>query len=84
MCRKLLREYQDAFASMYASSLGVNPEGISVNDSMSVSEMRKAISSATNTMNIGVAPAYTFNGNADEEDDFVFYGDSDVDGMVTM
>ena len=82
MCRKLLREYQDAFASMYASSLGVNPEGISVSDTMSVSDMRKAISSATNTMNIGTAPSYTFNGN--EDDDFIFYGDSDVDGMVTM
>lgn len=82
MCRKLLREYQDAFASLYASSLGVNPEGISVSDTMSVSDMRKAISSATNTMNIGTAPRYTFNG--DEDDDFIFYGYSDADGMVTM
>ena len=87
MCRKMLREYQDAYASMYAASLGINPDGISVNDNMSVSEMRKTISSATNTANIGVAPRFTcFDENEIDNQDaeFNFYGDFDVDGMVTM
>lgn len=81
-CRKMLREYQDAYASMYAASLGVNPDGISVNDAMSVSEIRKAISSATNSMNIGVAPG--FSGCDNEDGDFLFYGDYNPDGMVTL
>lgn len=84
MCRKMLREYQDAYASMYAASLGINPDGISVNDDMSVSEMRKTISSATNTMNIGVTPRYTGCEDFDDSEDYNFYGDYDVDGMVTM
>lgn len=81
-CRKMLREYQDAYASMYAASLGINPDGISVNDAMSVSEIRKAISSATNSMNIGVAPSFTDCDSDDE--DFLFYGDYNPDGMVTL
>lgn len=81
MCRKLLREYQDAYASMYAASIGIDPDGISVRDDMSVSEMRKTISSATNTVNIGVAPSVV--GDC-EDDNYDFYADYDVDGMVTM
>ena len=81
MCRKLLREYQDAYASMYAASIGIDPNGISVRDDMSVSEMRKTISSATNTVNIGAAPAMV--GDC-EDDNYDFYADYSVDGMITM
>lgn len=81
MCRKLLREYQDAYASMYAASIGIDPNGISVRDDMSVSEMRKTISSATNTVNIGAAPSMV--GDC-EDDNYDFYADYNVDGMITM
>jgi regulator of replication initiation timing len=55
--RKALHEYQDAYAAMYAAQLGINPDGISVTDDMSVTDLRKLISSATNTANIPAAPS---------------------------
>lgn len=83
-CRKMLHEYQDAYASMYAASLGIDPAGISVSDNTSVSEIRNAISSATNTSNIGVRPAFTGDYEDDEDYDFDMYASDEFSGMITM
>ena len=83
-CRKMLHEYQDAYATMYAASLGIDPSGISVSDDTSVSEIRNAISSATNTSNIGVRPAFTGDYEDDEDYDFDMYASDEFGGMITM
>lgn len=83
-CRKMLHEYQDAYASMYAASLGIDPSGISVSDDTSVSEIRNAISSATNTSNIGVRPSFVDEYNEDEDYDFDMYASDEFGGMITM
>ncbi|MCM1362775.1 MAG: hypothetical protein NC235_12880 [Clostridiales bacterium] len=67
-CKNVLRSYQSAYVSIYASALGVNPDSISFSDTTSVSELQKAISGAANTANIPstvmVEPFY-----ADDMDD---------------
>lgn len=69
-CREMLRAYQDAYSSIYASALGVNPHSISFTDSTSVTELQKMIASATNTANlpstVTVEPVFY---NSDESDD---------------
>lgn len=74
-CKSLLRSYQDAYASMYSSALGVNLGPLSINSSTSVNELQKLIGGATNTVNmpstVTVEPVYL--------------ADEDVDGdLVTM
>lgn len=70
-CKNALRSFQAAYASVYASALGVNPESISFSDSTSVSELQNMISSATNTVNLPstmmVEPMYI----DDEDDDLI-------------
>lgn len=67
-CKNALRSYQSAYASIYASALGVNPDSVSFCDTTSVSELQKLISGATNSANIPstvtVEPFY-----ADDTDD---------------
>ena len=73
--RKALHEYQDAYAAMFAAQLGINPEGISVTDEMSVEELRNRISGATNTCGIPAAP----------DVDISYIGDSTAsDDLITL
>ena len=51
-CRELLRSYQKAYSSIYASALGINPDSVSFSDSTSVAELQKMIAGATNTVNL--------------------------------
>lgn len=43
-CKKLIAEYQDAYANLYATAIGVNLEALPVTASTSVQELRTAIS----------------------------------------
>ena len=54
--RRSLHQYQDAYAAMYAASIGADPTGIHVDDSTDVSELRRRIESATNSANITAVP----------------------------
>ena len=66
-CKKQLRTYQEAYASIYASAMGVNPESISISDSSSVEEVERQIESATNTVNVAVAPDVEMFDFSDED-----------------
>ncbi len=74
--RKSLHEYQDAYAAMYAASLGVDPTGIKVDDKTGVRELCRRIESATNTANIAAAPAIS--------DIIVDDSTDDISDIVTM
>lgn len=70
-CREMLRAYQEAYSSIYASALGVNPHSISFTDSTSVTELQKMIASATNTANlpstVTVEPVFYSSDESDDE-----------------
>ena len=53
---KLLEEYQEAYAELYASVIGVHLDSITVNASTSVKELKAKITNGTSTSNIPVAP----------------------------
>ena len=57
--RKSLHDYQDAYASMYAASLGVDPDGIQIDDNTSVIELCQRIESSTGAASIPAVPAIT-------------------------
>lgn len=57
--RKSLHDYQDAYAAMYAASLGVDPDGISVDDSTSVIELSERIRSSTGLAGMAATPEIT-------------------------
>lgn len=57
--RKSLHDYQDAYASMYAASLGVDPDGITIDDTTSVVELCRRIESATGAASIAAVPEIT-------------------------
>lgn len=69
--RKALHEYQDAYAAMYAAQLGVDPDGISVDDKTTVADLRKRISSATSTANIPAIPDIADVGDSFNGDDII-------------
>ncbi len=68
--RSALRSFQNAYANVYATALGVHIDSISISDSTSVAELQKIIDGATNTVNIPstsmVEPAFI----SDEDDDY--------------
>ena len=70
-CKEMLRAYQEAYSSIYASALGVNPNSISFTDSTSVAELQKRIAGATNTVNlpstVTVEPLFYDCDEADDE-----------------
>lgn len=69
---KLIEEYQDAYASIYANALGVGLDSISVTASTSVEELKDIINNGTSTVNI---PA-----NLDTFDDVdILNDDTDTD-----
>ena len=51
-CRKLLAEYQDAYADIYANAVGVHLDNISVSESTSVSDIRSMISGSTSIQTV--------------------------------
>lgn len=53
---ELVEQYQEAYAELYASVLGVHLANIPVNASTSVEELKQKINSGTSTCNIAVAP----------------------------
>lgn len=67
----LVEQYQQAYADLYASALGVHLYNISINASTTVDELKEKISSGTSTCNIPVAPAIDDSIDIvdDEEDD---------------
>lgn len=67
----LVEQYQQAYADLYASALGVHLSNISINASTTVDELKEKISSGTSTCNIPVAPAIDDSIDIvdDEEDD---------------
>ena len=48
-CQQTLRSYQNAYAELYASALGVNPDNLSITATTTVQELKDMIHSATNT-----------------------------------
>lgn len=51
-CKERLSSYQEAYATMYACALGVNPQSVPYTDATSVEELQKSLESATNTVNL--------------------------------
>ena len=47
-CKKMLTEYQDAYASLYSSALGVDLKNITVTATTSVDELQRSISGTIN------------------------------------
>ena len=75
-CKALLREYQDGFASLYCSAIGVDPTAISFTDATTINQMKKMISSATNTANIPAMVStdtmyVSFDDGVDYEDEMI-------------
>lgn len=54
-CQQTLRSYQNAYAELYASALGVNPDSLSITATTTVQELKDMIHSATNTAGMGSA-----------------------------
>lgn len=65
---KMLKEYQRAYAQLYASAVGVDLDKVPIEASTSVRELKKIIA-GTNTANIPVAPATEFVEVIDEIDE---------------
>ena len=70
----LVQEYQDAYANMYASAVGVNLEGVSVTASTTVKELQSMITGSINHPQMAVT--------ATEQLDVV--DDIDSDGIITV
>lgn len=66
---KLIADYQDAFATLYANAIGVGLDSVSVTASTSVDELKNMISQGTSTSGIPVAPSYAYDEEYDYEDD---------------
>ena len=65
---KMLLQYQQAYANIYASALGRHVSNLTVNSATSVKDLQSMILSGTNTS--GMAPNPDFNDEFIEEDDF--------------
>ena len=77
--KKIISEYQEAYASLYATAIGVSIDAdVEVHSNTSVSQLQKIIS-ATNTCNIASQPELMADDTLYEED----IADSD-DTLVTM
>ena len=76
---KMLLEYQQAYANIYASALGRHVSNITVNSATSVKDLQSMINSSTNTSNIAPVPDVRMPEEeifSDEEDDFI---DDEID-----
>lgn len=52
----LVEQYQDAFASLYASAVGVRADSITITSSTTVEELKQLIDGSTSTCNIAAVP----------------------------
>ena len=70
---KVIAEYQDAYAYLYATAIGAPLDNISVTASTSVDELKSIISGGTSTANISARPDVTpvTIMDADSDDDIV-------------
>lgn len=55
----LVADYQNAYAELYASIVGVDPNGIVVDTMTSVDELKQSIMNSTSTSNISINPDFT-------------------------
>lgn len=70
---KLVEEYQNAYATLYASAIGVRPESVKVTSTTSVKELQSVIGSSTlNSQTSDITPTYSDILSEDE------------DGLVTI
>lgn len=74
--QKIIADYQDAYASLYATAIGANLENISVTASTSVEELKDIIRCSTSTSNI---PAALYVDDAADEVDIVDPNDTGSD-----
>lgn len=65
----LVEQYQDAFASLYASAIGVRADSISITSTTSVDELKQLIDGGTSTCNIAAMPDTNIDQIVDEEVD---------------
>lgn len=77
----MLQQYQDAYATLYASILGVNCDSISITASTSVDELKSAISQSTNTANIPALSDMTMPIDIVDDENDDYFDDED---MVTL
>ena len=63
----LVEQYQDAFASLYASAVGVRADSITINASTTVEELKQLIDGSTSTCNIAAVPDMHIDQLVDDE-----------------
>ena len=63
----LVEQYQDAFASLYASAVGVRADSITITSSTTVEELKQLIDGSTSTCNIASVPDMNINQIIDDE-----------------
>ena len=66
-CKKMLAEYQDAYANLYSSALGVDLKNITVTATTSVDELQRSISG---TINASLDDAFTEPMHVDAYEDY--------------
>lgn len=76
-CEKLLAEYQDAYADIYANALGVHLDSLPVSASTSVSDIRNMISGS-----VSLKPSTQLTSEPTSED-LMSYGDDDSE-LITL
>lgn len=77
--QKIIADYQDAYASLYATAIGANLENISVTASTSVDELKDIIRCSTSTSNI---PTMPYVDDAEEVD--IVDPDTTGNGIATL
>lgn len=77
---KLIFEYQQAYADLFANALGVHLENLSITASTSVSDLRKMISGGTSTSNMMSGDMMELEGSVIEDDDALEEFTPDEDG----
>lgn len=63
----LVEQYQDAFASLYASAVGVRADSIAITSSTTVEELKQLIDGSTSTCNIAAVPDMHIDQIVDDE-----------------
>lgn len=77
--QKLVSQYQDAYANLYASALGVRLDGVSITASTDVNQLKAIITSASS---ISSSPE-PFSEQIDDDAEFDVYDEED-DSIITL
>lgn len=77
-CHQMIEEYQQAFADMCASAIGVSVDGIPITSNTSPGELKKFIFGSTNTSGIGSRPSYVQPEQLERLDEDEYYEDSSI------